>query len=677
MELSGVELSFLVNKIKAQVIAGYYVSSVIPVTRNSFLFKLHHTTEPDIMLMISTMGIWITKLKFKTLEHNDLGEIIKSNLERSKIETITQPGSERIAILYFRRPGQCIRIVVVEIFAEGNIILCDEKMCILAILKPIGVKHRTLRVGSIYKPPPSRGLDLFDLSFDEFARSGKNAELLTLPIAKWVGRVTSLPRKYVEEVMARSNIRAKTVGDLTGEDITRIYSNTKSVVEEITNSSKHNPVIVLDENGNPTEALPLRIDALSTAIHNRHVPEYMEAVDQVLSHKLINVGNKIKTGHIDKRVDALLHDIAEQEKAKAAVTSKARAIRKIAGELMSMPYEGPDIMTHSSIRKLIEEKLVKVFSYKGTRFLEVAGENVELHQSSARMASMLFQRAKDMERGLSSIEQSKTKLMERINKLKNEASSIEAKANTIQHVRNREWYERYRWFTTSDGLLAIGGRDASSNSAIIRKHLDEQDIVFHAEIHGSPFFVLKNPNLVENIDKSLLEVAEATVSFSRAWKDSLSSGDAYWVMATQVKRGAPTGQFVPKGSFVIEGKRSYIKGIQIHLTIGIVEQQGAFYLCCGPSRAIRNRSLIYADLLPGALDPMIVAKKLRSEFLSLVHGDNSQLAQSLSMFIQSANADEYIRSLPHGQSKISGIHRTGSRYASQNDRNNESNEQSN
>src|SRR3712207_453898 len=104
MELSGVELSFLINKIKAQVIAGYYVSSVIPVTRNSFLFKLHHTTEPDLMLMISTMGIWITKLKFKPLEHNDLGEIIKSNLERSKIETITQPGSERIAILYFRRP---------------------------------------------------------------------------------------------------------------------------------------------------------------------------------------------------------------------------------------------------------------------------------------------------------------------------------------------------------------------------------------------------------------------------------------------------------------------------------------------------------------------------------------------------------------------------------------------
>jgi predicted ribosome quality control (RQC) complex YloA/Tae2 family protein len=657
MELSGVELSFLINKIKAQVTTGYYVSSVIPVTRNSFLFKLHHTTEPDIILMISTMGIWITTLKFKSMEHNALGEIFKSNLERSKIETITQPGSERIAIFYFRQPTEGLRIVVVEIFAEGNIILCDDKMIILAILKPIEVKHRTLSVGSVYKPPPNRGMDLFSLSLDEFTRSRNNPEFSTLPVAKWVGRITSLPKKFVEEVVTRSNVGAKTVGNLTAEDTKGIYSNTKTIVEEITNNSNHTPVIILDENGNPTEALPLRIDALTSSNQNRQVPEYMEAVDQVLSYKLINVGNKIKTDHIDKRVNALLHDIAEQEKAMATVTSKARAIRKIAGEIMSMPYEGSDLMSYRSIKKLIEEKVVSIVSLKGIRFLEVAGENIELHQSPARFSSMLYQRAKDMERGLSSIEQSKLKLMERIDKLRNEASLIQAKADTIQQARNREWYERYRWFTTSDGLLAIGGRDASSNSAIIRKHLDEQDLVFHAEIHGSPFFVLKNPNSAENIDQSLLEVSQATVSFSRAWKDSLSSGDAYWVRATQVKKGAPTGQFVPKGSFVIEGKRNYIKGIQIQLTVGIVEQQGGLYLCCGPSRAIRNRSLIYADLWPGGLDPMNIAKKLRSEFLSSLDAENSREEQSLSMFIRSTNADDFVRSLPNGQSKVSGMQR--------------------
>ncbi len=153
MELSGVELSFLINEIKAKVTRGYYVSAITPITGNSFLFKLHHTTEPDIMLMIATMGIWITRLKFKPLEHNDLGEIIKTNLERSKIEAIHQPGSERIAIFSFNHPTNSLRVLVVELFAEGNLILCDENMSILAILRPIEVKHRTLRVGTFYRLP--------------------------------------------------------------------------------------------------------------------------------------------------------------------------------------------------------------------------------------------------------------------------------------------------------------------------------------------------------------------------------------------------------------------------------------------------------------------------------------------------------------------------------------------
>ena len=106
----------------------------------------------------------------------------------------------------------------------------------------------------------------------------------------------------------------------------------------------------------------------------------------------------------------------------------------------------------------------------------------------------------------------RTRLVGHINRLKRQSDSIEAKGVAIQHVRNKEWYERYRWFITSDGLLAIGGRDASSNSAIIRKHLEEQDLVFHAEIHGSPFFILKNSHSLDNIDRSLLEVGQATVS---------------------------------------------------------------------------------------------------------------------------------------------------------------------
>ena len=76
---------------------------------------------------------------------------------------------------------------------------------------------------------------------------------------------------------------------------------------------------------------------------------------------------------------------------------------------------------------------------------------------------------------------------------------------------------------------------------------------------------------------SLHQVAQATVSFSRGWKDGLSSADAYWVKADQIKKGAPTGQFLPKGSFVIEGKRNYIKGVEIRLALGIMQKNNNGY----------------------------------------------------------------------------------------------------
>jgi hypothetical protein len=254
-----------------------------------------------------------------------------------------------------------------------------------------------------------------------------------------------------------------------------------------------------------------------------------------------------------------------------------------------------------------------------------------------------------MERGSASIEEARSKLLTQIKKLQGQTAAIHKKV-IVKEQTAKEWYERYRWFVTTDGLLAIGGRDASSNSALIRKHLTEDDIVFHAEVHGSPFFIVKNaaaPAKESRIDSSLLQVAKATVSFSRAWKDGLSSADAYWVMPEQVKKGAPTGQFLPKGSFVIEGKRNYLKGVEIRLAIGIVQLNNRETLVCGPEEAIKNRAMFYAVLLQGGMDPMTAAKKAKSEFVKIA--GFSEAAE----IIKRISLDDFVRALPTGQSRIS------------------------
>jgi predicted ribosome quality control (RQC) complex YloA/Tae2 family protein len=660
MELSGIELRYLVNEIRSRVISssssGYYVSSINAITKSSLFLRLHHPMHEDVMLVLSTRGIWITRLKFKPVEEkNNLESIAQKELERAKLELIEQAGSERIVSLKFRQLDGKVRIVVGEFFGNGNLIICDENMQIIAILNPIEVRHRTLSVGMRYAYPPTRGVDVFKITLDQMLSLRNEAK--NLDVLRWIGRNISMPKKFVEEVTKRAGIQvAKQAAQLSDDEVSKIYETVKNFVNDVSTGKNHEPIVIMQD-GKPQEALPIITqEAAGTIITTtaanmknniKKVASYMDAVDEVLSNEILDIGRSTRTVELDREIAVLEHDLEEQNKAKETVLQKAAAIRKLAKELMALTYQSTD-----KIDDVLAANSASIVTEKGVKYMQVAGEQVEMHPSLAKVSSMLFARAKEMERGNASIEEARAKILAQIEKLRSETAAIHKKV-IIKEQISKEWYERYRWFITTDGLLAIGGRDASSNSALIRKHLTEHDIVFHAEVHGSPFFIIKNATAFiaareSKIDSSLQQVAQATISFSRAWRDGLSSADAYWVMPEQVKKGAPTGQFLPKGSFVIEGKRNYFKGVEIRLAIGIVQLNDRETLVCGPEEAIKKRSIFYAVLLQGGMDPMNVAKKVKSEFVKIAE-NNIKIAES----IKHISLDDFVRALPTGQSRLS------------------------
>jgi predicted ribosome quality control (RQC) complex YloA/Tae2 family protein len=656
MELSSIELRYLVNEIRSRVISGtsgYYVSSINTITKSSLFLRLHHPMQEDIMLVLSTRGIWITRLKFKPMEENNsLENIAQKELERAKLELIEQVGSERIVSLKFRHPDGKVRIVVGEFFGHGNIIICNENMQIIAILNPIQVRHRTLNVGLRYVYPPARGVDVFDITLDQMLSLRDEAK--DLDVLRWIGRNISMPKKFVEEVINRAGIQVeKHAAQLSDYEVSKIYNTVKDIVNEVSTGSKnHEPIVIMLDN-KPQEALPIITQEAAIAAkmikenNIKKVASYMDAVDEVLSSEIMEIGRSSRTVELNKQIAVIEHDLEEQNKAKETVLQKAAAIRRLAGELMSVSYRESD-----EISDVLANHSASLITEKGVKYIEIAGEQVKMHPSLAKASSMLFARAKEMERGSASIEEARAKILAQIEKLRSETAAIHKKVIVKEHI-SKEWYERYRWFITTDGLLVIGGRDASSNSALIRKHLTEHDIVFHAEVHGSPFFIIKNAATFSatqegTISSSLYQVAQATISFSRAWKDGLSSADAYWVMPEQVKKGAPTGQFLPKGSFVIEGKRNYLKGVELRLAIGIMQLNNRETVLCGPEEAIRKHSIFYAVLLQGGMDPMNAAKKVKSEFVKIAD-DNIKIAES----IKHISLDEFVRALPTGQSRLS------------------------
>jgi hypothetical protein len=212
----------------------------------------------------------------------------------------------------------------------------------------------------------------------------------------------------------------------------------------------------------------------------------------------------------------------------------------------------------------------------------------------------------------------------------------------ISEIRKKSWYERYRWFFTSDGFLTIGGRDAASNSAVVRKHLETNDKIFHGDIFGSPFFILKNAN--DAPATSMNEVAHATVCFSRAWREGLYGVSAYWVNPEQVKKSAPSGEFLPKGSFRIEGQRNFIKSETLRLSVGIIPQDDDYVLTCGPPEPIKKNSICYAIIEPHGSEMVDAAKKIRIEFSKL----EEEITKNISI-------DDFVRVLPAGKSQIKEV----------------------
>lgn len=659
MSISEVELKFLVNNIKKSIDSVYYISTIYPITKNALIMKFHHSQKNDVSLLVSTFGICITKYQYSLIEDNEVIKKIKIELERSKLIDIVIFSGERIVQFEFQNIKGIKYFLIVELFGNGNIILCDESLKILNLINPLNVRHRTLKPGLKYFPPPSRGLDPFSINPDKLLSIVKTEKENT-DIKKWLGRNLSISKKFIEYIINYLGFENKEIYELTTEDLKKLTKELVLLINNISNGvGNYEPCIILNDKGNFEELspfIPYRInpDKIKT------FGSYLDAADTYLNYLITN--NNISTlSELDKRIETLEHDLNEQEKAKRNVILKSNQLREFAGLLMQQTSITISIES-DYFQHILSRFNGKISNIKGKYFLEIAEEKIPIDSVNfniPKFSSSLFNIAKQMERGLITIDKSQLKLIEQIDKLKQK--KIKKPISSVKILANREWYEKYRWFFTSDNLLAIGGKDASSNSVIIRRHLTENDYVFHAEVNGSPFFILQNANN-SNIDisQSILEVAQATVSFSRSWRDALSSSDSYWVFSYQVKKGAPTGQFLPKGSFVIEGKRNFVKNLEIKLAIGLSFANNMPLLIIGPYTTIKKRSICVRTILPSGLDIVKAAKKIKSDFAE--YTIKNDFPKYIIEYLKYLSIDEIIKILPVGQCKLLPIEKGDFKY---------------
>jgi len=261
--------------------------------------------------------------------------------------------------------------------------------------------------------------------------------------------------------------------------------------------------------------------------------------------------------------------------------------------------------------------MVEIEFYLNKSVDENAGKYFDLSKKNKKKLEGAKEALSDSKKKLTKLEKEEEKFWE------------EEKKRQKKKERKKEWYEKFHWFISSEGFLCIGGKDATSNEIIVKKHMEEKDLVFHTDMAGSPFFIIKNGQ--EAGEDSLNETAQAVAVYSKAWKLGHTTADVFYVKPDQVTKEAQSGEHVPKGAFMIYGKTQYIHP-KLEYAIGLIEEE----IVGGPLTAITSRTKNFFVVIPGREKKSALAKKMK---IKLKGGD----------------LDDIIKFLPSGGGEIKKV----------------------
>ncbi len=255
--------------------------------------------------------------------------------------------------------------------------------------------------------------------------------------------------------------------------------------------------------------------------------------------------------------------------------------------------------------------------------------SIQLNKSVHENAALYFNKAKKAKKKLDGAKKALERSLSKLSRV--EKKLAETEEPIIKTTpQKKEWYEKFRWFITSDGFLVIGGRDATTNEIIIKKHTLPGDMVFHTDMAGSPFFVIKSDSK-EIPESTLKEAADATLTFSRAPAKGFSAMEVFYVKPEQVSKNAPSGEYLKKGSFIIRGKTNYIKA-KFNVAIGLKENK----IISGPVESVKKQT-----------DNYVVLE------LTDTNIKTSETAKKIQKVLGGGVLDEIIRAMPSAPVKVS------------------------
>ncbi len=570
--------------------------------------------------------------------NENFSQYLRKHLSGQRILSIKQAGFERIIEIETEN-----NILILEMFSKGNAIFCNKKKNILLPLEKQEWRHRKIFPGMPYKYPPALK-NPFAIGFDGFENIIRQNEK---GLAAFLATEMNLSGKYAEEVCARAGIeKSEKCKDIGESGAKKVFAAIRTLLKEF----KTNIIL---ENGKPVDFAPIEMIIYGDR-EKKYFSSFMEALDGFFSEaeKQTGAAAEIRFRKIMGLQKADYEKWAEKEK--ECMRKGETVLNNIdsAQKIIDLIKEMKERKKWEDIKNALEGRVFENLKMNEIREKEgiAVVENMEIDfRKPARENAMdYFEKAKRARRKKEAAEEA-LRNTENDMKAAKEREKIAEKKTIPETRKQQKYYEKFRWLFTSDSFLVIGGRDASQNETIFKRHISKNDIVLHADVHGAPLTVIKSDGKKIS-DEAIKEAAEFAAAYSSAWKRRLGGIDVCWINPEQVSKKAPAGASLAKGAFMIYGRKNYIKNIGLKIAIGLKigqnKEGGKFaYPVCGTAEGIGAHAKYFVLIIPGAKPHGELAKQIMAKLIAKAPPEDKP-------FMEAIHADDFIRLLPAGGGDI-------------------------
>ncbi len=626
------------------------VSNVYQLDANTILLKLHKPGMPPFSLVLEAgkrLNLTAYTLE-KPFRPPGFCMAMRKHLRNARLLNVEQHEFERVILFSFRTHEGMLRLIL-ELFGEGNIMLLTEKGTILQALIYKQMRDRNILRDESFKFAPSFGKNPYKLSDEEIAK-GLRA-LGDAEVVRAITRFLSIGGTFTEELLTRASLgKTKPVNQLSNEELTRAIRALRDLLSQIREGILE-PNLVFDEKNGLVDAAPLKLKRYeTTAFKIQMYSTFNEALDEFYSKRsaLEQATKGIKMGELEMEAARLGRIIAEQKSTLDYANVEAEQLKRV-GDLIYAHFNDFQILLDrfldekkrgkrwkDTIAQVLVEKqrglkpscFFESFSDKDVALKMIVEDstfNLSLRKTLFENAARFYEQSKRAKQKADGTRAALNEYLEKLRVIQNKIAEAKEQERLTpvkaiekleeRKVRRREWFEKFRWFESSEGFLVVAGRDAVTNEVLIKKYTEPTDIVFHADIVGAPFVVIKSEGKACG-QQCLSEAAEFAAAFSRGWREGFASIDVYWVKPEQLSKGGPSGESVGHGAFVVRGERNWMRGTPLRIAIGVAfdNEKNIAKILGGPIGAVKKKTDTYIVIVPGDLSGKdllrLVVKKL-------------------------------------------------------------------